>query len=228
MGWTLRLQQQDGLISTLLIVIGLARWRKSSLVFVVIGLLGVLLTGGRGAALALAAGLFVLVIFAAKGPVSRIPIPLRATLGGLALGAFGFMFLLSPLGTTGRFGTGGIWDAFVSLWRTSPWIGVGQTGILADPRAGISMEAHSLYLQELTRSGVLGFAVQFAIIVVGIAIVAIAAFRGVAWPLALVTSYYVASLTEVFQDGWLQHSTYSMLLILCVVASAQRFTTPAR
>jgi len=210
---------KTGFISTLLILIGLARWRRSSIVFVIVGVLGVLLTGGRGAALALAAGLFVLVVFAATGPVSRIPMALRSVLGALVLVAFGLMFFLSPLGTTGRFGSGGIWDAFVSLWRTSPWIGVGQTGILADPKAGISMEAHSLYLQELTRSGVVGFAVQFAVIAVGIAVIALAAYRGLAWPLALVTAYYVASLTEVFQDGWLQHTTYSMLLMICVIAA---------
>ncbi len=212
---------KTGFICTLLVLIGLARLRRSSVVFVTIGVLGILLTGGRGAALALAAGLFVLVVFAAKGPVSRIPMAIRAGAGALAVLGFGLFFLLSPTSTTGRFGQGGIWQAFTDLWRTSPWIGVGQTGILADDRASISMEAHSLYLQELTRYGVLGFTVQFAVIAIGVGITAVAAYRGLAWPLALLSAYYVASLTEVFQDGWLQHSIYSLLILICVIASAR-------
>lgn len=65
------------------------------------------------------------------------------------------------------------------------------------------------------------FALQFAVIAVGLAIVTLAAYHGLAWPLAPMFAYYVASLTEVFQDGLLQHSTYSMLLILCLIAFAQ-------
>jgi hypothetical protein len=212
---------KTGFISTLLVLIGLARWRRiSSPVFILVGVLGILLTGGRGAALALAAGLFILLVFAARGPISRIPMAIRTGIGALAVIGFGLMFFRSPLSTSGRFGDGGIWEGFINIWRTSPWIGVGQTGILADPKAGISMEAHSLYLQELTRSGLLGFAVQFAVIGLGLGIVAVAAYRGLPWPLALLTSYYIASLTEVFQDGWLQQSTYSLFILVCVLAAA--------
>lgn len=56
---------KTGFISTLLILIGLARWSMSRVIFIVVGVLRVLLTGGRGSALALAARLFVLVGFAA-------------------------------------------------------------------------------------------------------------------------------------------------------------------
>ena len=218
-------KSKTGFISTLLVLIGLARWRtSSSIVFIIVGGLGILLTGGRGAALALAAGLFILLVFAARGPISRIPMAIRAGIGALAVIGFGLTFFRSPLATSGRFGDGGIWDGFINLWRTSPWIGVGQTGILADPKAGISMEAHSLYLQELTRSGVLGFTFQFVVIALGLGIVSVAAYRGLAWPLALLAAYYVASLTEVFQDGWLQQSTYSLLIIFCVLAAASWLT----
>ena len=212
---------KTGFISTLLVLIGVARWSPSSLAFVPIGLLGILLTGGRGAALALAAGLLVLVVFAQRGPVSRVPLVARATIGAASVVAFGLYFFLSPTATTGRLGDGGIWQDFTDLWATSPWLGVGQTGILADPRTAGTMEAHNLYIQELTRSGVVGFAFQFTVIGLGLALAAIAAYRGLAWPLALLTAYYVASMTEVFQDGWLTHSTYSLLIILCVTASAQ-------
>ena len=210
---------KTGFVATLLVLIGLARLRWHSWVFVPVGVVVILLTGGRGAALSLAAGLFVLLIFATRGPVARIPMALRAAAGAAAVVAFGIFLLLSPLATTGRFGSSGIWAAFYDLWQTSPWLGVGQVGILADPAASVSMEAHSLYLQVLTRFGVIGFAVQFATLLVALALAMWAAYRGLPWPLAILVAYFVASVTEVFQDGLVQVSFYTFLIILGAMAS---------
>ena len=46
-----------------------------------------------------------------------------------------------------------------------------------------------------------------------------AAYRGLAWPLAVLTAYFVASLSEVFQDGWVQYTFYSLLIVLCLTGS---------
>lgn len=210
---------KTGFVATLLVLIGLARLTWRSWIFVTIGGVVILLTGGRGAALSLAAGLLVLVVFAVRGPISRIPTAIRAAIGSAVVLGFGLVLLLSPASTTGRFGPKGIWLHFYNLWLTSPWVGVGQVGILGDPKAGISMEAHSLYLQELTRFGIIGFTAQFLFLALGLGLAAVAAYRGLAWPLAILFAYYVASMTEVFQDGWLDHSFYSLLILLSVLAS---------
>lgn len=228
---------KTGFIGALLVLISIARWSKSSWVLLPIGLLVVLATASRGSFLALAAGLMVLVVFATRGPIARIPIAVRAATFAVSVVLTGFIFLQNPVGTTGRSGPDGIWSNFLNLWSTSPWLGVGQVGILADPDAGISMEAHSLFIQHLTRFGFVGLVTQYLVIAIAIALMALAAYRGLSWPLALATTYYIASLTEVFQDGWLQHTTYSFVLVLCALAAClnsgpreanERFGTMAR
>jgi hypothetical protein len=211
---------KTGFVGTLLVIIGFVQIRWQSWIFISVGLVTVLLTSGRGAALALFCGLGVLIVFSLRGPLSKIPIGLRASVVAAGVACFLVLQFLGPLRTTGRLGEDGIWGHFVSLWRTSPWIGVGQTGILADPKAGISMEAHNLFLQELTRYGLAGLFLQYLPVVLGVTMAAVAAYKGVAWPLALLGAYFAASLTEVFQDGWLLFSTYTLLVTLCVIAAS--------
>lgn len=210
---------KTGFIGALLVLISIARWSKSSWVLLPIGLLVVLATASRGSFLALLAGCIVMVIFATRGPITRIPLALRAATFAVLVVLVGFTFLQNPVGTTGRSGPDGIWSNFLNLWSTSPWLGVGQVGILADPDAGISMEAHNLFIQHLTRFGFVGITTQYLVIAIAIALMALAAYHGLSWPLALATTFYFASLTEVFQDGWLQHSVYSMLLTLATLAA---------
>jgi O-antigen ligase len=81
------------------------------------------------------------------------------------------------------------------------------------------MEAHNLYLQELTRFGIVGLVVQYLPLLLGLGLAVVAAWRGRAWPLAILVSFGVASLTEVFMDGWLMVSAYVLLLVLAVAAT---------
>jgi len=219
---------KTGFIGALLVLISIARWSKSSWVLLPLGLLVVLATASRGTWLALAAGLTVLVVFTTREPIKRIPIAARAATFAVLVVLAGFAFLQNPVGTTGRSGPGGIWNNFLDLWSTSPWLGVGQVGILADPDAGISMEAHNLFIQHLTRFGVIGLTTQYIVIAIAIGLVSLAAYRGGSWPLALVATYYTASLTEVFQDGWLQHSIYSLVIIITAIAAATHSNNNSR
>jgi hypothetical protein len=215
---------KTGFIGALLVIIGLASRSRSTWVFAPLGIITLLVTGSRGSMLSAAVGILVLLTFAMRGPITRIPLALRTTAAGISLVLVGWVFLRNPVGTTGRFGEGGIWDAFISLWQSSPWIGVGQVGILADPQASISMEAHNLFLQHLTRFGIVGITVQYLVIAIALGIMAVAAYRGLSWPLAIAAAYYVASLTEVLQDGWLQHTPYSLLLILGAMAAGSHLS----
>jgi O-antigen ligase len=82
------------------------------------------------------------------------------------------------------------------------------------------MEAHSLYIEELAKFGLVGFASQYLAIGIGVIVMGIAAYKGFAGPLGLIVAFLVASLTEVFTNGWQLHSNYSLLLVLCVAAAA--------
>jgi len=176
-----------------------------------------LVTASRGSFLSAACGLLVLATFTRAGLIGRIPRGWRVSASGVAVALAALWVWTAPTGLTGR-GTW-IWPAFINLWETSPWIGVGQVGILADPEASVPMEAHNLFIQELTRFGVLGLVIQYVPFLLGLGLAVIAAFRGRAWPLALLLSFVVASLTEVFMDGWILPSTYILLIVLAVAAT---------
>jgi hypothetical protein len=209
-----------GYVSAFLIVFGLARWSKSSWAFVIVGALGVVLTGGRAPYLSVFAGLLVLALLANRGPIARIPMTMRATVGAVAVLVAGLAMFFSPLSTTGRIGENGIWNSFLDLWKTSPWLGVGQTGIWDAPgRAGEAMDAHSVYIQELAEYGIAGFTVQYLVLGLGIAIAIVAAVRGFPGPFAVIVVYLVSSMTAVMNDGWASHSMYTVMFILSVIAA---------
>lgn len=218
---------KTGFIGALIVVIALVRWLPRNIVLLLIGVVTLLVTASRGSFLAAICGVAVLATFTRWGWIGRIPVLIRCLSAGAVGLAAAVWVLRSPTGLTGR--DGWIWPAFIDLWQTSPWLGVGQVGILADPAAGVPMEAHNLYLQELTRFGVIGFALQYLPYALGIALALIAAWRGRGWPLAILVAFSVASMTEVFMDGWLLPSTYILLLILAVMATrGRREATPAR
>lgn len=208
---------KTGFIGALIVLIAITRWNKWSGLLLGIGVMALLLTAARSSLLACVAGLAVLAIFARSGPTSRIPIKFRLTGAVIGVVAVALLFLFSPTATTGRFGEGGIWQGFLNLWATSPWIGVGQVGILADPIAGISMEAHNQFIQELTRFGLIGLITQYSAFVVALSLAAVSALRRASLPLAIFVAFGVASLSEVFIDAWLLHSTYSLILILATL-----------
>ena len=62
--------------------------------------------------------------------------------------------------------------------------------------------------------------------ILGLVMALASAFRGRSWPLAMLVTFAVASITEVFMDGWLMPSTYILLLILAVTAT--QFRDPGR
>jgi hypothetical protein len=208
---------KTGFIGALLVIISLARWRPRNAILLLIGVVTLLVTASRGSFLAAACGIAVLATFTRWGWLGRIPLLVRVLAAGAAALGVALWVLWSPTGLTGR--NSWIWPAFFDLWQTSPWIGVGQVGILADPEASVPMEAHNLYLQELTRFGIVGLVVQYLPLLLGLGLALVAAWRGRAWPLAVLVSFGVASITEVFMDGWLMVSAYVLLLVLAVAAT---------
>jgi O-antigen ligase len=207
------------MIGALLIVIALAFWSKASWLFLLTGAITLIITSGRASIGAAAAGIVVFGMFSDRGPISRVP-PAWRWVGGtvlLAVGALGLF--VGKLGLTGR---QDIWPAFIDLWKTSPLLGVGGSGIATSE--GLTQQfghAHSLYLDELARYGLTGFAVQFTALAIGVVICVKAAGRGAAGPIAVLVTYFVAGITDP-RNSWISPSVIGFIVILMfVTASAE-------
>ncbi len=202
------------MMGALLIVIAVAYWTRASWVFIAVGAFALLITSGRASMGATIAGIIVVVVFAKHGRITRIPPAIRIW-GGLAALIAGAVFMYSrSAGVTGR---DSFWPAFLKLWESSPLVGIGTSGISVS--GGITQQfghAHNLYIDELARYGLLGFVTQFGAITLGVVIAFLAAKRGVAGPLAILTAYLVTGVTEP-RNQWISPSVTGMLLILVVV-----------
>ncbi len=204
------------MMGALLIVIAVAYWTRASWVFIAVGAFTLLITSGRASTGATIAGIIVVVVFAKHGRITRIPPAIRIW-GGLAALIAGAVFMYSrSAGVTGR---DSFWPAFLKLWESSPLVGIGTSGISVS--GGITQQfghAHNLYIDELARYGLLGFVTQFGAITLGVVIAFLAAKRGVAGPLAILTAYLVTGVTEP-RNQWISPSVTGMLIILAIVTA---------
>lgn len=205
------------MMAAFLIVIAFAFWSRASWVFIIVGAFTFLITDGRASIGATAAGLLVIGMLTSKGPLSRIQRKWRIVAGISLLVIGGLYMFARPAGLTGR---ENIWPAFLDLWKTSPAIGVGGSGISVS--GGITEQfghAHSLYIDELARYGLVGFVVQFTALAIGIVIAARAAGLGSPGPLAILVTYFVTGVTEP-RNFWISPSVTGFLVILAVVTAA--------
>jgi hypothetical protein len=205
------------MMGALLVVIAFAHWRRSSWVFLTVGVGTLLLTDGRASIGAMVAGLVVIASLTTSGPFARIPRWVRITAGSVVLVAGAIFMALRPAGVTGR---DSIWPAFLDLWASSPWIGVGGIGIATE--GGIAQQfghGHSLYIDELARWGLVGFLTQFTAIAVGLIIAARAAGRGVPGPIAVMLAFLITGITEP-RNSWIEPSMTGFLLILMTLTAS--------
>jgi Lipid A core - O-antigen ligase and related enzymes len=205
------------MMAALLVVIAIAFWSRSSWVFLVVGGLTLVLTNGRASIGAAAAGVVILVMFSRNPRLARLPRTLRIIGGSVVLVAGALIMFARPAGLTGR---EKIWPAFLELWSQSPLLGVGGTGIAnGNEVAQFYGHAHSLYIDELARWGLVGFLAQFAAVGIGVYIAARAAGFGFPGPLAVIVTYLITGVTEPRND-WIAPSATGFLLILMVLAAS--------
>ena len=135
--------------------------------------------------------------------------------GDAVLGAGAWLLLSAPAGLTGR---NMIWPAYFQLWQTSPWLGVGGTGIANNDYWVIAdfPHAHNMYLNDLTREGLLGAGVQYAAVTLGVVIAARVAWWGAPGALAVIVTYLITGITEP-RNPWIAPSATGFLFILMVV-----------
>ena len=208
---------QTGLAAALLVVLGLARWNRSSLLFVPVGVLTLLLTGTRSAYMAVLVGVGLLLLFSHWGPLKRFSTRLRIGIGVAVAAAVAAALIIKGPGLTGR---EEIWSAFIDLWHSSPWIGTGTTGIMTSgTMAQEAFHAHNMFIDELARYGLLGMLTLTAALIIGFREALLGAMKGCAAPLALISTYVVANLTNGLYS-LLALSQESMLVIVCVALAA--------
>lgn len=214
--------QKTAFLAVVVIVIGFTNvgWRRW--VLALSGVIILLLTGSRGGFFALLVGLFFLAAFSRNRMMERVPAVFRVGAAVTILLGVSFAILnQSGLGLTGR---SDLWAGFLSLWQSSPVIGVGQVGISSSPvivtwMDPSWMDAHSIYVQQITRYGIAGSVFAFGTLLVGTAAALLAAFRRWALPLAVISSYLAAGVTDFLHDGWQLLSTHVVMIVVAVLGA---------
>mgnify|MGYP000146597039 CR=1 FL=1 len=205
------------MMGALLIVIAIARWRRSSWVFLTVGVLTLLVTSGRASIGAAAAGVLIIFMFRA-GSFVWLKRAVRIPIGIVALTFGAWVLVNRPAGVTGR---NTIWPAFFELWQESPWIGVGGSGIATGNEWTIEFQhAHNMYLNDLTREGLLGAGIQYAAVALGVVIAARVAWWGMPGALAVISTYLITGITEP-RNPWIAPSATGFLFILMVVYASR-------
>lgn len=211
---------KTGFVAAYILIVAFARWHKRNSILVAISVIVLLLTASRASFMTALAGLFVLALFTRTGVIARIPLMVRWVVGGICIAIPAYAFIFTGVGLTGRFGDNGIWTAYIKLWESAPWIGVGQNGVWA--AHGVTDQytmAHNMFVQELAIDGLVGILAQYTIVILGLVIMTIAAVKGFSGPLAIAIAYIVTSQTEVLNDGWTTPSIYILMIVLTVISS---------
>ena len=204
------------MMGALLIVIAFAHWSRGSWVFIATGGFTLLITYGRASIGAALVGLIIILMFTDNSVVARLSRTLRFIIGIVVLAAGGFIMLSGAAGLTGR---QTFWPAFLELWRTEPWLGVGGSGIAVS--GGVTQDyghAHSIYVDLLARYGAILFILQFAALAIGVGISIYAAKLGKPGGLAILAAFFVTGITEPRND-WMHPSVTGMLVILAVTVA---------
>jgi len=213
------------MMAALLIVFAVGFWSRLSWLFVTVGIMVFALTDGRASIGAAAAGLLAIWMLSRNRKLSWAPQWMRLATGSGVLLVGALLMLMRPAGLTGR---ERIWPAFLEIWWESPWIGVGGSGFATGNEITQQFgHAHSLYIEELARSGLIGFMAQFVALGIGVFIAARAAGIGYPGPLAVMVAYFVTGVTEP-RNNWIEPSATWFLLILMVLAASARLVSEDR
>ena len=213
-----------GSMGAYLVVLGVALRRRYGIVFVLVGTLTLFLTMSRGSMIAAIVGLVIVLLLGDYPWTRRFKRKhLIATVLGLCVAAFGAALLVAP-NLTGR--TSSYWPMFLDLWRSSPWTGVGITGIAAGPEFIRESNGHNLLIDALAKYGIVAALLVGALLVVALTAAVKAASRLVIVPLGLISTFLVIGATESDFD-WITTSTPWLFLVLAVAMATAAVETPA-
>jgi O-antigen ligase len=220
-----------GMVSAIGIAIGLyllrdSKRRPAIVVSMAIHAVPMVMSGSRGALLALAAAILVLIM---SGSGKRVILALAA----LVAIVVGIGLLLSPSTfdplkkfffrdgasddiTSGRLG---IYQWMLQLFERSPWMGTGFRSIEALNPAHLT--GHDIYLTVLTEMGILGAAI-FACLVIAVILASRGARPGRSLSIIAV-AVATAELTESSMYGWGGPTALTEWLLVLAFAASGRF-----
>lgn len=206
-----------GPVGAFLLVYGLGRTGVRRVAFIVGGAAILLLAAGRGPLLATAIGVLVMLV---TGAIRGRHRTLAWVLAGVTAAAFVVGAALMVRGNTGLTGRTTIWPEYLTLWRQSPLVGVGATGIWDAIDQGAlpdwASHAHSLTLDALTRMGLLGLIAVLALLGQCLTLGVRAARRGQGVGLALMAVVVCGTLTDTLID-WRFTGPVLVTLVLAVL-----------
>ncbi len=216
-----------GMLGALLLVLAVSMKAKSSWAFAAIGIITLLLTSSRGSFAAAAAGIGIAIVFGNSHILRKVPFGWRLTTAATGGLATLILLLQASPNLTGRTT---FWPDFIDLWLSSPLRGVGASGYAAGTEwTQTAGTAHSLYIDELARNGIVGFISLLAALVAAFVLGLTAAKQGSGGPLALLTTLAVLGIANT-PFSWTSPSFIWLFLLLSVAWAAcqrtDRFTSP--
>jgi hypothetical protein len=200
-----------GMLAALLVVLAVGLRSKSSWVFGIVGVIGLLLTSSRGSFAATAAGVGLAIVFSNWNFLAKVSFPWRIAVAAIgSIATLGLLLKASP-NLTGRTT---FWPDFLHLWSTSPVTGVGATGYSQGTNwTQTAGSAHSFFIDELARNGLIGFIVLIATLVTAVALGLLAARRKQGGPIALITTVFVLGIANT-PFSWLNPSILWLFLLI--------------
>lgn len=205
-----------GNIGAYLLVIGIALRSKAGAVFAVVGVLTLLLTSSRGSLVGAAIGAAIVVLLGDYRWNRRFT---RAWLIAGALGISLTAVVMAVIASPNLTGRDTYWAAFIPLWRTSPWIGVGVSSSSTWDPAIDGTNAHNLMLDVLVKYGVISLIPLLVALAASVYLSIRAANRLLILPLGIVATFLVMGLAES-DHGWLDPSVPWLLLVLATFLAA--------
>lgn len=211
-----------GNAATMLVVLAVALRGPSRWALGLVGILTLLLTSSRTSFLATACGVAV-VIASGDNALTRRLTRRNVVLGGAALvAAASTLVIASNTELTGRVQ---FWTTSIEVWRQSPLIGVGATGMAKSPAAFAGTNAHNLVVDALLKSGIAGASLVVAVLGLAFVLAWKASRAGATLPLGIVVAYFVIGLAQSDQ-GWMAMSMPWMWLVLASILAGSAIKTP--
>jgi O-antigen ligase len=203
-----------------LLVYGLTRFNLWRLFLVLSGGVFIIASESRGAFIGAAVGLLAWLIFREKLFGLTMSAMLKAVIGvsGFVL-MIGGITLVDPTFN----GRQQIWSDYLRLWTDSPLFGIPEGQLSAALTSGdvifSGLTGHNLFIDTVTRSGVIGLALTFLAIAVVFVLAWKAYRRGMATGLIIAVTFIAGSMSESL-TSWIYLSFLLVPLVIAALLSA--------
>ena len=209
-----------GTIGAFLLVYGLSRSRWTRVAFLAFGLAILLMSGSRTALLGAAVGIGVMFAFSQQIGKFTTPRWLRIIAPSAVLAGTMSFFVLRDPDLDLRVP---IWHVYISLWKDSPVLGLGDSGFAQAIQNNLLQswvtQAHSIYFDTLTRYGIVGLVFLLATLILAAMIAVRAGIKGLPVGVAVLSAFLTIGLAETFVD-WRYISIQSLPMMLATLLSA--------